>query len=99
MSKEKKTFPDTKAGQIARSIIESKPNCKNCNSRVATHTVDVDIQGDLEMFPCCDDCDAAMIALLKQQLGMVQYDNSATFSSNGWGRTVIDRGNFALGGI
>lgn len=93
------TFPQTRAGDIAKSIIASKPQCKNCNSNIATHTVDVDIKGDLEMFPCCDDCDAAMIAILKEQLGMVQVDNIATFSSNGWGRTVVDRGSFAIGGI
>lgn len=95
MSAEKKTFPNSRAGDIAKSIIDSKPKCRQCDTNVATHTVDVDIQGDLEMFPCCDDCDTAMIAILKEQLGMVQIDNSATFSSNGWGRTVIDRSGFA----
>jgi len=78
-------FGTGRAGGTAWWIINRGAKCKNCD-QPASHTIDVDIQGDLEFFPSCGDCDAAIIAILKHDLGLIQIDTVNTFSSNGHGR-------------
>jgi hypothetical protein len=95
---DRKDFGEGRAGDIAWSIIRNSAKCKHCNN-TATHTIDVDVKGDPEFFPCCDNCDAAIIAILKHDLGLIQIDTVNTFSSNGTGRNMIDRDKFAKPGL